>query len=719
MLRVLFSGLLGMRSDGQTGIEDSCGCLKPGIERIRRKHVRCPAFPFLQFFVTATVLAQNPAPDPVIKVSVDLVQMDAVVTDSQGHHVAGLKPEDFRILEDGKPQRITAFSYAPQTPLKRTVDQGQAHRTITPVEPPPASPQGVKRDFVHRTMVLIADDLALSSDDIPNSKRALKKFVDDEMQPGDLASVMTTSGGMGVMAQLTSDKRQLYASIERIHWWAGRTGLTWYQPVHKIDVASEVENASIERLNAVRKPFLAAGTLAALSYVIEGLREMPGRKAIALFSDGFPESAAGIVQLANRASVAIYTLDPRGLVSFNLTAVDWCACGGNPQLVTAEESKRQAAYRATQHGLEELARGTGGMFFHDNNDLNQGMARAMADLDSYYLIGYQPHREVFETVRGKPQFHRIEIKILRPGLQVRSRNGFMGTPDAPIGSSSPHSVRDALRNALFSPFQADGFPVHLSAFYSASRDKDPRNAHRSSVLRAMLAIDAHGLRFKDAPDGKKQLDLDIVAASYGADNMAVASSNKSFRVALTEGEMSQLIASGVVYNLDMVIPKAGAYQFRVAVRDANSERMGSATTFVEIPDFNRPSLVLSSILLSDSDTNRNELLSRVGVLGPGSPVTRAFGPGAALSYDCEVFGVSSKPKIEMAINLFRGRERIFTGHPISVPARNGDVPVHTSGQIRLPDFLPPGDYAFELVVQDRGNVGGHAATQWTDFTLVK
>jgi hypothetical protein len=335
------------------------------------------------------------------------------------------------------------------------------------------------------------------------------------------------------------------------------------------------------------------------------------------------------------------------------------------------------------------------------------MTSAMADMDGYYLLGYQPHREAFETIRGKPQFHKIEIKILRPGLHVRSRNGFTGTPDRPVQSSPPPSGRNALRNALFSPFQADAFPVRLSAFYSASRDRSP-------VLRVMLAIDAHGLHFKDAPDGKKQLDLDIVAAAYDGPK-AVAASDKTFSAELTETEMNQLIASGLLYNMDIAIPKPGGYQFRVAVRDANSEQIGSATTFVEIPDFNRRAMDLSSILLSDTDVNRNELLSHAGVLGPGSPVTRTFGSGAALTWDCDVFGAAGQPEIEMSIDLFRGRERIFTGQPISAPAGKGAAPVHLNGQVRLPESLPAGDYALELLVHD----GGKSVTQWTDFTIVK
>jgi VWFA-related protein len=234
---------------------------------------------------------------PVIRVTVDLVQVDAVVTDSQGRHVTGLKPEDFQILEDGKPQKITHFSYLAGT----GIPGGPAPVNPAPREPSaikseaiPAPPKALRPEEVQRTIVLMA---------------------------GDLASIMTTSGGMGATQQLTNDKRQLYASIEHIHYMPGLTGLTWYVPILPPGPDKKFRMEIERRISAARSPVLTLGTLNVLAYALQGLREMPGRKAIALFSDGFPPAAGRIVQLANRASIVIYTLDPRGLVSQFFTAV--------------------------------------------------------------------------------------------------------------------------------------------------------------------------------------------------------------------------------------------------------------------------------------------------------------------------------------------------------------------------------------------------------------
>src|ERR1700678_409352 len=302
------------------------------------------------YLAALPLLAQTTGQETVIRVTVDLVRVDAVFTEAQGPHVTGLKPEDFEILEDGKPQKITHFSYVPGTaiagglPPVNPARQRPTGKTPEAI-PPPA--RALRPKEVRRTIVLIADDLGLSSDDIPNVRKAMKSFVDRQMRADDLASIMTTSGGMGAMQQLTSDKSQLYASIERIHYMPGRTGLTWYTPILPPGPDKKFGMEIEQRVSAARSPVLTLGTLNVLAYAIQGLLEMPGRKAIALFSDGFPPAAGGIIQLANRASVAIYTLDPRGLVSQFFTAVDAKGTMTLGNGIDNDEAKRLAAYRDT------------------------------------------------------------------------------------------------------------------------------------------------------------------------------------------------------------------------------------------------------------------------------------------------------------------------------------------------------------------------------------
>jgi hypothetical protein len=329
-------------------------------------------------------------------------------------------------------------------------------------------------------------------------------------------------------------------------------------------------------------------------------------------------------------------------------------------------------------------------------------------MSGYYLIGYQPQRGDFEAPDGAPRFHSIEVKVKRAGLQVRSRSGFFGMPelDLPV---MPDSRTEQLRKALYSPFQG-AIEVRLNASYSAT-GRDEKTGRRGAVLKGSLLIDARNLRFQDRPDGKKQVTLDVVGAAFGADGKMVANDDKTFTAVLTPEEWRETLATGLLYRMGTPISKPGGYQFRVALRDAASGQTGSASAFVEIPDFNQPRLALSSLDLAEKNQ-----------------VTRMFRPGAMVRFDCDVYGArrddTGKPRVEFEVRLFHGAERIFSGRPVPVAgqeaAGEANTQVAASGDMRLPESLPAGDYAMELVVYDRLATGkNEAASQWSDFSIVR
>ena len=146
--------------------------------------------------------AQEPGPaDPVIRVSVDLVQLDAVVRDSSGRHGRNLPADEFEILEDGKPQKITHFLFVPGGEPGSAVAPGKGEKVVAGGAP--AAPM-LTRDQVHRTVVLWADDLGMSAESMPRMKNALANVVAQNLLEDDLLSLMAASGGMGSMQQFTS-----------------------------------------------------------------------------------------------------------------------------------------------------------------------------------------------------------------------------------------------------------------------------------------------------------------------------------------------------------------------------------------------------------------------------------------------------------------------------------------------------------------------------------
>src|SRR5437016_56820 len=231
--------------------------------------------------------SQKPEEVDVVRITTNLVQVDAVVTDKSGKVVTDLKPEEVQIFEDGRQQKITHFSYyvaaspSAEKPTKPvTVDKNA----------PPVPTNRLRPEDIRRTIALVVDDLGLSFESTYYVRRALKKFVDEQMQPGDLVAIIRTSGGMGALQQFTSDKRQLYAAIDRVKWNAiGRSGVGAFaaiEPPTSGERGAEVD-AFNEEANQTRQDMFAVGTLGAISYVVKGLKTLPGRKSILLISDGF------------------------------------------------------------------------------------------------------------------------------------------------------------------------------------------------------------------------------------------------------------------------------------------------------------------------------------------------------------------------------------------------------------------------------------------------
>ena len=169
----------------------------------------------------------RPSEEDVVRITTNLVQVDSVVTDGKGKPVTDLRADEVQILEDGKPQQITNFSYiALDAPV------------VTKSTPPPAKngvpapPVRVRPDQVRRTIALVVDDLGLSFESAYYVRQALKKFLDQQMQPNDLVAIIRTGGGIGALQQFTTDKRQLYAAVEKVKWNPlGRGGVSTFTPI--------------------------------------------------------------------------------------------------------------------------------------------------------------------------------------------------------------------------------------------------------------------------------------------------------------------------------------------------------------------------------------------------------------------------------------------------------------------------------------------------------
>jgi hypothetical protein len=482
---------------------------------------------------------------------------------------------------------------------------------------------------------------------------------------------------MGIYQQFTSDKQQLTAAIDHLgQRWAG-LGTPFSVDAPKWVAAMTGETTFHRDDRPLPNP------TGFLTWAVQGLQNTPGRKAVVLFSHSF-DAPPALVDLANRAGVVVYAIDPEG-VDINNPIIP----GNTPYRVLAKE--------------------TGGLWIRSapGADLTEDLGKVLEDMNGYYLIGYEPDRSDFELSHGSPVHHNIEVKLRRPGLTVRARNGFLGVPD-PVASPPPQTREEYLHDALFSPFNAGGIRLRLDPVYGAL-PPDPKTKQRLPLLRAMLAIEGGDVRFVDAESGKKKLALDVVVAVYDQDGKPVASQDRTFTLDVTAEKAAQLLAQGLHATMDVKLAKPGAFQIRAAVRDVGAGKIGSAYSFVAVPDFNQPEIALSSIELSGGNATQ---------MGWAE-----FAPGTVVHFDCEIFGVQTgrppgAPKVDMEIRLFRGAGPLFDSKPLAVTTASLSEHLLT-GNMKIGGDIQPGDYTMQLVAYDRlASPKRQVATQWIDLTVV-
>jgi len=695
----------------------------------------------------------RPSEEETVRITTNLVQVDAVVTDKNGNPVTDLKPEELEIREDDKPQKITNLSYI-------ALDSSGSSRPAEPAKPidknaPPPPPIRLRPEQVHRTMALVVDDLGLSFESAHFVRQALKKFLDQQMQPDDLVAIIRTGGGIGALQQFTSDKRQLYAAVEKVKWNpTGRGGVAAFAPI-----GNDPTNSATARVNAddsvdaprggtveeFREDLFAVGTLGALNYIVRGLRQLPGRKSIVLISDGFKifnrsdaanstrilDALRHLTDLANRASVVIYTMDARGLATLAFSAADSTA-GMTIQQVEQSLSARRADFFESQNGLNYLALQTGGFAIRNTNDLSGGIKRVIEDQRGYYLIGYRPDESTFDTVSGRRKFHKLSLKVTRPGkFNVRMRNGFYGITDEEVKPTQLTSSQQMI-SALTSPFGSAGVHLRLTSLFA-------NDVKLGSMMRSILHIKGRDLTFTDESDGWHKAAFDILAITFGDNGMVVDQIGRTHTVRVKGKVYERVLADGLTYNITVPVKKAGAYQLRTALRDVPSERVGSASQFIEVPDIKKNRLTLSGILVrgispqplqkafSDAGSP-SETDDTIDESDPNaSPAVRQFKSGLVMLYGFGIYNAridnaTGKPQVQTQMKLFRDGREVFTGKEVAFDAGSqSDLNRLTAtGAIQLGSQMQPGEYVLQVIVTDLLRKDKYRVTsQWTDFEVVK
>ncbi len=618
-----------------------------------RRAVTGALMPLVVFAVLTSVSVPGQQP-PTFRAAVEAVVLDVSVLDRDRRPLRGLTAADFTILEDGRPQTIQTFT-AVDIPDPPAEDAARAAWTRE-VMPDVRSNEEFKDG---RVVVVVMDDgTPMPAREVPHA-RALGRRMIETLAPRDLAAVVfPVNARLG--QDFTRDKARLLAAVDSFNGaldgMGGPTakGYSMRVPFDEFTPAAAT---------------LYTATLNCLTGVAQQLAALPDRrKALVLVSVGVPldlgvmapatnlagtGDAAGLsrdlvqklqesFRAAQLANVAFYALDPGGLrASFG---------AGSPGRINREF-------------LQTVAVNTGGLAVVDTNDAGPGISQILVENGSYYLLGYVP-----SNGRSEGRFRRIDVRVNRPGVTVRSRNGYFErkADAARTTAARTPSLVDVMAEmvpegglalgAAAAPFaRAAGREVDV-AVVAAIRQPRPPSAGEDSIEVLVLAYDPQGQR-----RASDRVSLDI-----------------RFRPDRPEDAHYEV--------LSQLALKPGRYQLRLGAHSRALGRNGSVFLDLDVPDFSTTDLSMSGLVLTVAPLPQSRPTGRLASFLPVTPTAeRSFG---------------QDDHAAAFLRIYQGGRGPIAATPISVKVTDdrGAV-VFDTGETLAPDRFARGraaDYRIEL-----------------------
>ena len=679
--------------------------------------------------------AKNDEQEKKIRLKAELVQLRAVVTDKRGQPVAGLKREDFEVLEENRSQEISFFSVENVSipPASQTAGGVPSLRNPT---------QGVAR-----TIVLFVDTVHTSFENVEQTKRALRRFVDEQMTDRDLVALVTSSGALGLMEQFTHDRRVLRAGIERLTAWRASTQETLFSPYLASQIVrgdrrslflgieiirteemmpKEVRDEIIEpQVRGKANQILAEASfrrrvmLGTLKGVVERVGEMPGQRMIAIFSEGFslanisgglePADLQPAVSRAVRSGVVIYTIAAQGLKPLMIPASQPGIVAGrrreNPAMrveVADLPTTMGAAERDLQIGLVTLAKDTGGEAFFNTNDLSGRLQKALNDNQIYYAIGYHSQNE--SSVEKGKEFRRITVRVKdHPEYKIRTQRGYQLLEAR--NEEQPATPRQKLVQAMSAPLPVTTIPVAVSADYF-ERETLAGQAY------IQIYIDANSLSYREQAE-QSVFELETAITIYDLTGKRVHISTNVANGSFTAERLKLAKRNGYRYA-ERVSLKPGIYQTRVGVLEPATERIGTARGWLEVPDLTKSQLALSAILLTreQAAASKPPLKNASTVESLSPAVTQGiiiYNPGNDLDYHLVIHpGAGKDLKADgllMQLEVTQGDRVIFQGQWVSVEPRvveRDRKGIEVGGSLTL-NGIKPGVYELRVAVKSPGS----------------
>ncbi len=701
--------------------------------------------------------AKKSADDDVVKVTSNLINLDVIVKDKKGKAITDLKPEDFTVFENGVPQQIEFFD----STLTSRNEAAKPTTATASTEPGPRTPNGFPRNII----ALVLDGQSTEAANLNHVRSGMVKYIRERISDNDSVALFSISAGLQLLQPFTQDKAKLIAAVEKAYdsstgsKTSEARGLSDDIRAMREQIASGPELIGgtvpnfatgvsvsmaaqaliarhiLEQYIALRSTLSAQQTrpvLAALAAISEGLRSIPGKKTLVMFSQGFiaPETLDWQVQstidMANRANVTIYIIDSGGLTGGAPTSgslVSGSPLGGISGGLEMEQRRRSSAGESVfditrQEGLNRqqdllyrLSEDTGGHFIKNTNDIAGGLERIDTEIRSRYTLAYHSTDPNFDG-----GFRKVKIEVRRPYTSVFTRAGYYAIPPSQIIPLSPDD-RKLLAN--FASMQAHP-TLPLSLQLSSYRSRDG-----FYIVPLSFEIAPAAVQF-DRKGDKQLLQLEVLGVIRAEGEEKILSRlGGNFDVGLTAQQYESILNDKIFYRQDMQL-YAGNYTVDLIVRDRLSGRVAAKQESLVLPrndsDFSATEAVLSRHAEPSNQTAGNgDVFSEGNIRIRPSP-SREFHPTDNLIiffklYNAALAGETGKPLVRVTVTLIKdGRQATRpVDYQLIEPATEPVLHLTFAKYIKLPG-LPPGKYS--AVIESRDMVQQKVVKQEAWFIIV-
>ena len=523
----------------------------------------------------------------VITVNANIVLTNVVVRDKKtGALVTGLKPSDFTIVEDKKPQKVASFDYQNVDEAavlnEKSTASGKASIADLLENNFAASPKQL-RD--HRLIVIFFDLSSMQDEDIDRAVDAANDYVNKTMQPADLVALVSMSTGLSMDQDFTSDKPALLRGLAKYNgsdesgFANGGTGST--DATSDDTTAFAADDTEYNSLNTDRE-------LLAIRAISKSLERVDQKKSMLYFSGGLTrngiENQASLRAATNeaaKANLAIYSVDTRGLQA--LPPVGDASKGslrGNSAYSGKAATAQLSANYASQETLSTLSADTGGKAFFDSNDFGPAFQQVQHDTEAYYILGFHSTNQAHDG-----SFRHLTITVNRKDVKIEYRPGYYAPSDFTHQKTEDREL--ALTEQLRSDSPATDVSVYLQALYF-------RQSENLFYIPISLIVPGSQIPFQTKGNSDKA-NIDVIGQVKNAQGITVGTIRDNVKLALDQNQQVQ--RKNIQYSTAFVLAP-GKYHLKFVVRENQTGNMGSFETDIQVPDMKKIPLKLSSVVLA-------------------------------------------------------------------------------------------------------------------------